>query len=93
MEPAALPPQFEPIRNRCREWRAFCEKRGLSPLRAALGFVAGLREVDSIVCGVETSGQLEEILAAAGPLDAAEFRALALDDPDFVDPHRWRVSA
>ena len=93
MDPAALPPYFDPIRARAVEWRRFCAERGRTPLAAALGFVTGLAAVDAVVCGVETATQLDEVLAAAVPLDPSEFRELALDDPDFVDPSRWKVSA
>lgn len=93
MDPAALPPYFEPIRERAAAWRRFCAERGLTPLRAALGFVAGLATVDRVVCGVERAAQLEEVIAASAPLEPGAFRALALDDPDFVDPSRWKVSA
>ena len=87
-----LPAYFDPIRPRLAAWRSFCRARGLTPLRAALGFVCGIAAIDHVVCGVESVTQLEEVLAAAQPLDPAEFRELALDDPDFVDPSRWRIS-
>ena len=89
---ARLPAYFDPIRPRLAAWRSFCEERGLAPVRAALGFVSGIAAIDHVVCGVESAQQLEEVLAAAEPLDPAEFRELALDDPDFVDPSRWRIS-
>jgi aryl-alcohol dehydrogenase-like predicted oxidoreductase len=91
-DPASLPAYFDPIRPRLDAWRSFCRERGLTPLRAALGFVCGIAAIDQVVCGVESARQLEEVLAAAEPLDPAEFRQLALDDPDFVDPSRWRIS-
>jgi len=93
MAPDRLPAYFAPIRERVAAWRGFCAARGSTPLRAAIGFACGIAAVDAVVCGVETAQQLAELIAAAGePLDPAEFRALALDDPDFVDPSRWKVS-
>jgi len=91
MEPAAAPAYFSPIRDRLEEWRDFCAARGLSPLAAALGFVTGLSEVDRVVVGVESAEQLTQIVAAAGPLDPADFLALALDDPMYLEPSRWQV--
>jgi len=88
-----LPAYFDPIRPRLAAWRSFCAERGLTPLRAALGFVTGIPAIDHVVCGVESAKQLEEVLASAEPLDPAEFRDLALDDPDFVDPSQWKISA
>ncbi len=91
MDPAAPHAYFDPIRSRLVAWRRFCADRGLTPLRAALGFARGIDEIDQVVCGVESVAQLEEVLAA-GTLDPCEFRDLAIDDPDFVDPSRWRIS-
>ena len=89
---ARLPAYFDPIRPRLAAWRSFCAERGLTPLQAALGFVCGIAAIDHVVCGVESAAQLEEILRVARPLAVADFRELALDDPDFVDPSRWRIS-
>ena len=89
---ARLPAYFDPIRGRLAAWRSFCAKVGLTPLQAALGFLAGIAAIDHVVCGVESVAQLEGILSVSGPPAGVDFRALALDDPDFVDPSRWKIS-
>lgn len=89
---ARLPAYFDPIRGRLAAWRTFCATHGVTPLQAALGFLAGIDAIDHVVCGVDSVAQLEEILRAGAPLSGADFRALALDDPDFVDPSRWKIS-
>ncbi len=93
MEPDAAPAYFDPIRPRLAAWRMFCAERGLSPLQAALGFVTGLPEVDRVIVGVESAQQLTQVIAASTPLDPTGFDALALDDPEFVEPSRWRVGS
>lgn len=92
MVPDELPEFFAPIRGHVDAWHAFCSQRGLTPLQAALGFVVGAPEVDKVIVGVESAEQLAEVVSAATPLDPAQFADLALDDPAFVDPSRWRVS-
>jgi len=91
MAPAKLPAYFEPIRDRIEAWHSFCAERDLTPLAGALGFATGLADVDRVVVGVESVQQLQEVIAAAVPLPAADFATFALDDPAFVDPSRWQV--
>jgi aryl-alcohol dehydrogenase-like predicted oxidoreductase len=73
-------------------WTAFCRARSLSPLQAALAIAKGF-DATYCVVGVETVGQLEEIVAAwrdAEPIAADE---LAQPNADIIDPRRWKASA
>jgi aryl-alcohol dehydrogenase-like predicted oxidoreductase len=92
MSPLTLPAHFLPMRDTLEEYRNYLESLGLTPLEAALGFVLGLPELDSIIVGVNTAGQLQEILAAqavhVAPQEMARF---ALADPAMLDPSQWRL--
>jgi hypothetical protein len=57
-----------------------------------LGFVIGLADVDQVVVGVESAAQLVQVVASAEPIETTLFTDLALGDPAFVEPSRWRVS-
>ncbi|OQA34671.1 MAG: 2,5-diketo-D-gluconate reductase A [Betaproteobacteria bacterium ADurb.Bin341] len=61
----------------------------VSPLAAALGFVARLAEVGIVLVGVNSLRHLQECIAAfdqSAALDCAEF---AIDDAQLIDPRCW----
>lgn len=91
MDPRDLPPYFEPVRCHLEGYHAHLRERGLSPLRAALGFAAGIPEIDVVVCGVNDRMQLNEIIANASALDPVDFARFAVSDEAMVDPSRWQT--
>jgi aryl-alcohol dehydrogenase-like predicted oxidoreductase len=88
MDPSELPRHFDPARAHPRAFRERIESLGLSPLAAALGFVAGLPEVDVVVCGINNRTQLAELGPLAVPL-AADLSAFAIADEAILNPSRW----
>ncbi|MEK6744849.1 MAG: aldo/keto reductase [Nitrospirota bacterium] len=91
MEARDLPPYFTPVRGHLEDYHVYLRERGISPLRAALGFAAGIPEIDVIVCGVNDRMQLNEIIANAAALDPADFARFAVTDEAMVDPSRWQT--
>lgn len=73
------------------EWLNVCEQSGRSPLVCALGYALSEPGVDRVVVGADSLVQLEEIIAAASmPLGLSALE-LCSDDPDLVEPWRWRL--
>lgn len=63
---------------------------GSTPLAAALAFALSRPEIDIALVGVTGLSELEEILAAAAmPLPALDWAALALNDEIALTPSRW----
>lgn len=88
MEPAAVP--LERARPMIVRWRAALASRGVSPLAAALWYVARLAEVDRVVVGVHSAAQLVECIAAFDePPVELDFSGFACPDDELVDPRRW----
>ena len=93
MPPHALPDYFATIQDHLTGYHTWLEGSALAPLQAALGFVLGLPELDHVILGVNSTAQLQEILAAqAGQLDAYSMARFALQDPAMLDPSRWRLN-
>lgn len=83
-----LPSAVEPLRR----WRAWADRRGWSPLEAALSVVKSLEGVAAIVVGADSLDQWQEIADAWGrtlPVAAPE---LAVDEPRIVDPRLWSLN-
>jgi aryl-alcohol dehydrogenase-like predicted oxidoreductase len=71
-------------------FREFAAHHALSPLQAALGFVkhADLADAHALV-GVTTAAELDEITAAFETAPQLDYRQLASNDADLIDPRRW----
>ncbi|MHB8917538.1 MAG: aldo/keto reductase [Desulfocucumaceae bacterium] len=92
MDPDSLPPYFDRVRDQLRNYRRFIKQLGITPVKAALGFVAGLEEVDVVICGVNNLLQLEEICRAAkDPVDSGMFTDFAIDDTSILNPSLWKA--
>lgn len=94
-DPDSLPAHLQPARERLRAFRAEAARLGSTPAAAALRFLAGVKELSAVICGVDQKGHLSQDAAAlAKPLTAEEsnrFAVLSLRDPQIVDPSRWKA--
>lgn len=90
LTPAELPVYFESAREPLLRLGSAAEREGATILEAAIGFVHGLAEVDSLICGVESPDQIGPIVRAARrEIDPECFRGLGLKDPRILDPSTW----
>ncbi len=72
-------------------WHGWLAASGLTAIQACVAFAAAQSHVDRAVVGVDSLRQLEEILAALSR-DRIELPPeLASDEPELVDPSRWRL--
>ncbi len=90
MDRASRPPWFERWAGLLDRWGKWCGENQVSALQAALGFVQALPDVERVIVGVDTCGQLEEILAAERVVLPAP-EDLASEDPDLIEPRRWKL--
>jgi aryl-alcohol dehydrogenase-like predicted oxidoreductase len=90
MDPGTVPEHLANAREPLRRFRAFLAARGLTPLQGALGFAAGIPEVDALICGVNNRRHLEELLEAYRPLDL-DFSDFDLADQAIINPANWKA--
>lgn len=87
-----LPAHFDSIREHQRRLHGLLATKNVSPLAGALAFCLLCDNVDRVVVGCETLGQLREIFAcvrAAADLDRDELAAFAIDDTTMTVPSTW----
>lgn len=92
MDPESLPDFFASARRHLEGYHAFLRENSITPVRAALGFLAGRFEIDCIVCGVNNHRQLMELCRSAAPLPDIDFSTFALDDATLLNPSCWGVA-
>lgn len=85
-----LPQKLRHAAPRLAAIRKEIEAAGSTPLAAALGFALSRQEIGTALVGVTTVDELAEILdAAARPLPALDWEAMALDDEMVLTPSLW----
>lgn len=92
MAPENVPDCFAPVRRHLKKYHEYLQANGITPVQAALGFLAGRDEFDIIVCGVNNHRQLMELCRSANPLPGIDFSPFALDDADLLNPSQWRIA-
>ena len=91
MDPDGLKDYLRSARDALQRFRAFAQARGLTPVQAALRFVAGRDEVDCAVIGVARHQELEQVAAAFRAAAGAreDYSGFALDDESILNPELW----
>jgi len=72
-------------------WEKWLTDTQLTPLQACLGFVLENPDIDRVVVGVDSLSQLQEILATAMGQLPSPPNDLCCDDPDLINPSRWKL--
>ena len=88
-----LAPHFDPIKPMLNRFHESLRRLRADPLSVCIRYLLDRPEIDTIVLGVTSRNQLEEIVEAirkAHRLPDAE--SFALDDPMFLDPNNWPAS-
>lgn len=93
MEPRTVDSYFEPLRDQLENFHHDMTATGSTPLEGALRFALNRPEVDTVLVGVCSRRELEEIRSAAiNPASTEmDFSRWAINDPRFVDPSQWRL--
>lgn len=90
MAPESLPEHLKPLRPVVTALRAACELRGWTVQQACLRFVAGTVGVDRVVCGVNSVGELDELIANfQDKHDGFDFTRFATNDSMLINPSKW----
>mgnify|MGYP003575089426 CR=1 FL=1 len=90
MPAAAIPAKFAPWRGLWDTWHDWLAgSRGVSAAAACIGFVQSFPEVEKVVVGVDSAGQLEQIVEAAAARPMTDWPAVDTADERLIDPSNW----
>lgn len=94
MTPSELPDHFSSVRSHLQSYHRYFASRNISPLKSALDFVLNLDEIDAVIIGVASTGQLEQVLCGTGSeieMSSDEYRKFAWWDEKILDPSQWNI--
>jgi aryl-alcohol dehydrogenase-like predicted oxidoreductase len=89
MPQGSWPTYFQPWTGLLEGWLNWCEANGVPPACGALQHAIRLAGVSSVVIGIDSAAQLDELVGMLGrkvPNVPAEFQC---DDEMLVNPARW----
>jgi aryl-alcohol dehydrogenase-like predicted oxidoreductase len=89
LHPAQRPSKFARWQSVWAEWERWLGETGLSPVQACLAYVLGMKDVDKVVVGVDSSKQLLEILGAVLPRLSTLPNWPQPIDSNLIDPSQW----
>jgi aryl-alcohol dehydrogenase-like predicted oxidoreductase len=89
MPEGSRPAKFARWNPLWKQWHGWLQEHQLTPLQACLRYSLSVKEADQVIVGVDTAGQLKQILEAAqGPLPAKPTWNTPID-ADLVNPANW----
>jgi hypothetical protein len=70
-------------------WRDYLRDTRQSPLQACVGHALSYEGIDRVIVGVDSLGQMEEILSAEQGPSRQAVDSLRTDDPALLNPSLW----
>lgn len=92
MPRSAIPARFAPWAALWDRWHTWLAGHELPLVQACLAYPLSLPEVDRVVVGADSVGQLSEVLQAAAAGGSPDFPDLQCDVEDLINPARWSLS-
>lgn len=89
LQGAGVPERFSRWSGLMSRYHQFLATIGLTPLAAAIGFVASLSEVGTVLLGVTSRRELTQCLAVYTEDMRVDFGDFSVKDIDLIDPRRW----
>jgi aryl-alcohol dehydrogenase-like predicted oxidoreductase len=89
LQGAGTPERFSRWSGLMSRYHQFLATTGFTPLAAALGFVASLSEVGTVLLGVTSRRELTQCLAVYTEDMRVDFGEFSVKDIDLIDPRRW----
>ncbi len=93
MEPQSLDAYFDPVRDSLENYWNGMKQTGATPLEGALRFALDQPQIDTVIVGVCSRQELEDICVASRRrgFPQIDFGRWAVNDPRYVNPSQWRL--
>jgi aryl-alcohol dehydrogenase-like predicted oxidoreductase len=94
MDTERLPKYFSNLESHVNRYREKLKELSISPLEAAIGFVAQVDEVDVAIVGVDNALHFEEIWAASKKniTFGTSLKEFSLNDASILNPSKWVIN-
>ena len=92
MDAKDLPNRLRPFKHHIMKFHNLIKDSDLTPIEACLSFLMQQKEIDKIICGINSLYHFKQILNVVRylkPVDKKVFDSLVVDDINFLNPSKW----
>lgn len=89
MPQSVIPLKFSPWSGLWEKWHQWLLENDLSAIQACLAFPLSFSEIDRVVVGAESEGQLAQIIDAANNVTQISLPDLHCEEENLINPSRW----
>lgn len=89
-DPQALTAHFQPVRETLAAFHAASKSAGVTPAHAALHYLLAIPEIDKVIVGVESVGQLHEIFSNFPEKVDMNYDKFRVDSIEILNPILWK---
>lgn len=82
-------PKFSPWNGTLKKWHDWLAENNISALQASLAFSLSFSEIDRVVVGADSLGQLQQIFDVVKLPSIFDFPSIDCDDDCLINPSRW----
>jgi aryl-alcohol dehydrogenase-like predicted oxidoreductase len=89
MNRSDIPQKFLSWNGILKIWHDWLDENDISALQASLAFPLSFPEIDRVVVGADSQGQLLEIINATINISNTELPNLVCSDENLINPTNW----
>ncbi|CAG1010361.1 Aldo-keto reductase IolS [Anaerolineales bacterium] len=89
MSQDSIPKKFSPWADLWGKWHDWLERHAASAVQGCLAFPLSFSEIDRVVVGADSVGQLQQIISAASSAAPVDLPDLHCDAENLINPARW----
>ncbi len=89
MPQSAIPKKFAPWAGLWSKWHDWLAHHSVTAVQACLAYPLAFPEIDRVVVGADSVGQLEQIINAARATMPGDLPDLCCEDESLINPARW----
>lgn len=89
MAQTTIPTKFAPWADFWERWHEWLACHSVSAIQASLAFPLSFQEIDRVIVGAESVGQLAQIIDAASRRVSDDLPDLQCNTEDLINPARW----
>lgn len=86
-----LPAYFKPWKNLWKNWFDWLERHHLTAAEACLNFILSQKDIDTVIIGVDSLAQLQQLAALPQRELPALPESLPSNDENLINPGKWSV--
>ncbi len=92
INPKNLSSHFDSVKPLLQKFHKTLKEKNLSPIEVAIAYLNQIKEIDTIICGINNKNQLEELCKiSVKNININEFKDFYINNEQIINPSNWVV--